>query len=114
MNAAGGAAMRNDTRTFTLATATLALTLIAGSFALSQEGSQPATPPAAEDSGQTASFTLATGFVQGKFVYIGVGGDIDEVVNPELRVPEGVTVEITLVNGDGMEHDIVLGDLDID
>jgi len=55
-------------------------------------------------------FTLSTGFVEGKFVFIGVDGDIDGVTNPELHVPEGATVTITLENGDAMEHDLVLGD----
>src|SRR6202158_5705668 len=41
-------------------------------------------------------------------VYIGVGGDIDEQVNPTLQVQEGETVQINLINGEGAEHDIVV------
>ncbi len=58
-----------------------------------------------------ATFTLRTGIAQGKMVYIGKGGDIDGKVNPTLTVHEGDVVQITLVNGEGAEHDIVLPDL---
>ena len=53
-------------------------------------------------------FTLRSGIAEGRMVYIGVGGDIDEVVNPTLAVHEGELVQINLVNGEGAEHDIVL------
>ncbi len=56
-------------------------------------------------------FHLTTGFVEGKFVFIGVGGDIDGVINPTLNVPENAEVTVTLENGDAMEHDFVIGDL---
>jgi nitrite reductase (NO-forming) len=58
-----------------------------------------------------AVFTLRTGIAEGKMVYIGKGGDIDGKVNPTLAVHEGDLVQITLVNGEGAEHDIVLPDL---
>jgi nitrite reductase (NO-forming) len=57
-----------------------------------------------------ASFTLRTGIHEGRMVFIGSGGDIDGVVNPTLMVHEGETVQITLINGEGAEHDIVLDD----
>jgi nitrite reductase (NO-forming) len=53
-------------------------------------------------------FTLRTGVADGRMVYLGVGGDIDGVVNPKLIVHEGDTVQINLVNGEGAEHDIVV------
>ena len=43
-------------------------------------------------------------------VFIGSGGDIEGQVNPTLMVHEGETVQITLINGEGAEHDIVLDD----
>jgi hypothetical protein len=58
-----------------------------------------------------AAFTLRTGIAQGKMVYIGKGGDIDGKANPILSVHEGDIVQITIVNGEGAEHDIVLPDL---
>lgn len=38
--------------------------------------------------------------------YIGVGGDIDGVVNPELEVNVGDTVRLTVINGDPVLHDL--------
>nr|HMN62960.1 hypothetical protein [Anaerolinea sp.] len=58
----------------------------------------------------TVHFTLTTGAADGKMVFIGVGGDIDGKTNPDLAVQPGDTVEITLVNGDGVTHDLVLPD----
>jgi nitrite reductase (NO-forming) len=53
------------------------------------------------------SFMLRTGIAEGKMVFIGRGGAIDGKVNPELTVHEGDLVEVTLINGEGAEHDIV-------
>src|ERR1051326_9013574 len=43
-------------------------------------------------------------------VYIGVGGAIDAKVNPVLSAAAGQTVQITLINGEGAEHDITFPD----
>jgi nitrite reductase (NO-forming) len=43
-------------------------------------------------------------------VFIGVGGVIDGQVNPVLSAAEGQVVQITLINGEGAEHDIVFPD----
>jgi nitrite reductase (NO-forming) len=53
-------------------------------------------------------FTLRSGVAEGRMVYIGVGGDIDEKVNPTLTVHEGEVVQVNLINGEGAEHDLVL------
>ena len=53
-------------------------------------------------------FTLRSGIAEGRMVFIGVGGDINGKVNPQLLVNEGETVQINLINGEGAEHDIVL------
>jgi nitrite reductase (NO-forming) len=39
-------------------------------------------------------------------VYVGVGGKIDGVINPTLKVPHNAVVQIWLINDDGAEHDI--------
>ena len=39
--------------------------------------------------------------------FVGVGGDIEGVVNPPLRVAEGDVVQVGIINGDGVEHDLV-------
>ena len=40
-------------------------------------------------------------------VFIGVGGSIDGQVNPVLSAAESQVVQVTLINGEGAEHDIV-------
>ena len=45
-------------------------------------------------------------------VYIGVGGSIEGKVNPVLTAAEGQVVQLTLINGEGAEHDIVFPDQD--
>ncbi|HEY3345328.1 MAG TPA: copper-containing nitrite reductase [Anaerolineaceae bacterium] len=60
-----------------------------------------------------ASFTLKTGMAGGKMSFTGVGGAIDGQVNPDLRVQPGQAVQITLVNGDGMLHDLSIPDFNV-
>jgi nitrite reductase (NO-forming) len=52
-------------------------------------------------------YTLRTGIAEGRMVFIGVGGEIDGQVNPALTAAEGQGVQVTLINGEGAEHDIV-------
>jgi nitrite reductase (NO-forming) len=79
------------------------------------------TPPAsasqaqgapAADAGYSsdAKYTLRSGIAEGRMVYLGVGGAIDGKVNPVLTAAEGQVVELTLINGEGAEHDIVFPD----
>lgn len=53
-------------------------------------------------------YTLKTASEGGRYWFIGVGGEIDGLVNPDLRASIGDTVTITLVNDDGRFHDIVI------
>lgn len=55
-------------------------------------------------------FTLRSGIAEGRMVFIGVGGAIDGKVNPALTAAEGQTVQVTLINGEGAEHDITFPD----
>jgi nitrite reductase (NO-forming) len=59
-----------------------------------------------------AKFTLRSGIAGGRMVYIGVGGAIDGKVNPVLTAAESQVVQLTLINGEGAEHDIVFPDQD--
>src|SRR5260370_12591061 len=54
-----------------------------------------------------AKYTLRTGIAEGKMVFLGVGGSIDGKANPILTAAEGQIVQLTLINGEGTEHDIV-------
>jgi nitrite reductase (NO-forming) len=65
--------------------------------------------PAAEYT-PTVRFRLRTELAEGKLAFVGVGGDIEGVVNPTLQVAEGAVVQVGLVNGDGVEHDVVFPD----
>jgi len=67
------------------------------------ETSEPLTSASLE-------FSLQTGTVHGRMVYVGVGGDIDGLVNPDLFVQPGATVLVTLINGDGIPHDVSFPD----
>jgi nitrite reductase (NO-forming) len=54
-----------------------------------------------------ARYALRTGIADGRMVYIGVGGAIDGKVNPQLTAAVGQGVQVTLINGEGAEHDVV-------
>jgi nitrite reductase (NO-forming) len=57
-----------------------------------------------------ARYTLRSGIAEGRMAYIGQGGEIDGKVNPILTAVEGQVVQLTLINGEGAEHDIVFPD----
>jgi nitrite reductase (NO-forming) len=46
--------------------------------------------------------------------FVGVGGDIEGVINPVLSANMGDTLRVTLVNGDGVPHSFVIEGLGID
>ncbi len=69
-----------------------------------------ATPNADVGYISDARYTLRSGIAEGRMVYIGVGGSIDGKVNPLLTAAEGQVVQLTLINGEGAEHDIVFPD----
>ncbi len=55
-------------------------------------------------------YTLRSGIAAGRMVFLGVGGAIDGQINPALTVAEGQIVQVTLINGEGAEHDVVFPD----
>jgi nitrite reductase (NO-forming) len=90
--------------------------------ALAQHGAQRSTaqtaqPPAgasklsrkspAAEYTPTVRFRLRTELAEGKMAFVGIGGEIEGVVNPTLRVADGAVVQVGLINGDGIEHDVV-------
>jgi nitrite reductase (NO-forming) len=80
-------------------------------------GPAQAQPGAANGSGsssnQEITFKLKTNMADGKLNFIGQGGDIDGISNPDLKVTQGQTVHFILTNNDGMEHDFAIPDLNI-
>jgi len=59
-----------------------------------------------------ARYTVRSGIAEGQMVFIGVGGAIDGKINPVLTAFEGQVVQVTLINGEGAQHDIVFPDQD--
>jgi nitrite reductase (NO-forming) len=55
-----------------------------------------------------AEFALETAMLDGRMVFIGVGGEIDGKVNPDLPANAGEMIRVVLVNGDGMPHDFAI------
>ena len=81
-----------------------------------QEETIPVTPDDTQNKNSLtvdAEFTLKTIAEGGKLLYIGVGGEIDGIINPDLVVLPDAVVRITLINGDGMVHDLFLPDIDV-
>jgi nitrite reductase (NO-forming) len=56
------------------------------------------------------TYSLKSSLQDGRMVLVGVGGNIDGVVSPILNANVGDTVEITFINGDGIEHDLAFPD----
>lgn len=71
---------------------------------------QPQPPAAAQPMIPDIKYTLRTGIAEGRMVFIGIGGAIDGKVNPVLSAAEGQVVQLTLINGEGAEHDIAFPD----
>jgi nitrite reductase (NO-forming) len=41
-------------------------------------------------------------------VFVGVGGEIDGAVNPDLKVGPEDVIRVVIVNGDGIPHDFAI------
>ena len=61
----------------------------------------------------TRKYVLTTGFEDGNLVFLGVGGDINGMVNPTLHANPGETITVVLVNSGEGEHDISFPELKI-
>ena len=87
------------------------LTLLLAAFLLLGACS-PASPVEEGAGAAEIRYTLKTASDGGQLLFIGVGGEIDGLVNPDLTASVGDTVIITLVNDDGRFHDIVIDEFD--
>ncbi|HEV2548323.1 MAG TPA: copper-containing nitrite reductase [Stellaceae bacterium] len=78
----------------------------------SASGAMPGTPqpPPGASYVSDVRYTLRTGIAEGRMVYLGVGGAIDGQVNPVMSAAEGQVVQVTIINGEGAEHDIAFPD----
>jgi nitrite reductase (NO-forming) len=77
-----------------------------------QPSGAPQEPPVSHNMPDMpdVNYTLRSGIAEERMVYLGVGGAIEGKVNPVLSAAEGQTVQVTLINGEGAEHDIVFPD----
>jgi nitrite reductase (NO-forming) len=63
---------------------------------------------------QTVEFTLITQIGgDPAMAFVGVGGEIDGIVNPDLIVNLGDTVILTIINGDPALHDLKIDEFDV-
>jgi nitrite reductase (NO-forming) len=89
-----------------------------GNKAPMAQNKAPAAPGAPKVSKQSPAadytpnvrFRLRTELAEGKMAFVGVGGDIEGVVNPTLRAAEGDVIQVGIINGDGVEHDLQFPD----
>ena len=58
-------------------------------------------------------YILTTGVREGDFVYLGVGSEINGVVNPGLRAEPGERITVMLINSSEKPHDIVFEGLNV-
>jgi len=76
-------------------------------------GCQPHSPALASGLETGSLFSLKTGVVDKKMAFIGVNGEIDGKVNPDIRVNVGEIAHIVLINGDGIPHNLEIPELGI-
>ena len=78
----------------------------------------PGTMPTAQvmtgaASEATLRFVLESGLAEGRMVFIGRNPGIEGSINPTLQARPGDVVEITLISGEGAEHDVAIPDLSV-
>ena len=59
-----------------------------------------------KSTGASVEYTLETGLADGKMIFTGKGGDIDGKINPDLKANVSDTVKVTLISGEGAQHNI--------
>lgn len=69
--------------------------------------------PTASTGAPNVSFTLQTSLTDHGLMFVGVGGPIDGQMNPDLQVNSGDVVQVTLQDGDGVEHNIAFPDFGV-
>ena len=92
---------------------TLLLFVLLAATGCAAEGADAARDDSSgwEEAAEASGFTLETALVDGRMAFVGRGGEIDGLVNPDLHAETGEDLVITLVNQDGMAHDLSIPDL---
>jgi nitrite reductase (NO-forming) len=63
--------------------------------------------------GKMVEYALTSNMEEGKMIFIGDGGAIDGIVNPTLSANAGDTMKVTLISGEGVEHNISFPDFNV-
>lgn len=72
------------------------------------ETDQPVALASTESGNSAVEYTLESGLDGGRMVFIGKGGTIDGVINPDLTADPGSLVRVTLISGEGATHNFVM------
>src|SRR5688572_30468699 len=89
--------------------AVMALASLGAVAAPPSAGAAPLAPATEQAKGAVKKYTLETGIINGKMVFIDDRGQ----ANPVLRANVGDTVEIRLKSGEGAQHDIAIPELKV-
>jgi nitrite reductase (NO-forming) len=106
--------MKNTQRIFLLLLAAifmLALGACTGGNSMATSSHDMASEPEAQ-SEVDVSYTLETSSQHG-LTFVGIGGEIDGVVNPTLHAQPGDVVEITVIDNDGLLHDMTIDEFGV-
>jgi len=90
----------------------------AAAIAEDNSATDPGTMPTAHVMIEAASeatlcFVLESGLAEGHMVFIGRSPGIEGSINPTLQARPGEVVEITLISGEGAEHDVAIQELGV-
>lgn len=79
-----------------------------------QETSTPQQSDTAQTGATVIEYVLMTQLGGNPaMAFVGVGGSIDGVVNPELHATTGDTIRLTIVNGDAVAHDLRIDEFNV-
>ncbi|HLF29062.1 MAG TPA: copper-containing nitrite reductase [Anaerolineae bacterium] len=76
--------------------------------AAAEVSADTSTALATSNAEATVEYTLTTSSGHDGLGFMGVGGEIDGAMNPTLKASPGDVVAITLINGDGLQHNFTL------
>jgi nitrite reductase (NO-forming) len=93
----------------------IALLMVLSLFltACAAENPVPQTGNDTNATGKLVEYTLRSRLDAGQMAFIGEGGGIDGTVNPTLSANAGDTVRVTLISGEGVEHNISFPDFGV-
>jgi len=80
---------------------------VAAAQAVEPAGDQSMDMSGVQSTGVTMEYTLESAIADGRMVFVGKGGGIDGMTNPDLKANPGDTVKVTLISGEGAVHNIV-------